>query len=295
LRDVEAAAVEAGISRQYVAIALAELRANPGSAALADPMSERADRRTTLLMGTADRALSVSRVIQASPKDTLQALGAVFTSAPHEFTLQDTVNGHPLDGGIMRFKVPRFTEAYSNPFAGMSKEKALRYRLEQIELFDLNVTLQARGTAAAPACEIVVTGDLRAGLRRNVMLDLGIMAAVSVIASVGTAVKLGSMLKVPALSAAPLIAAAGAAVLGTAAVVIWYRWLFRGALRETYEQLGGLLKSVEQQHSTRRLFSGERAAASNAASPAALNAASTSPWSSPQTDQLTPRTSTPAP
>ena len=262
LRDVEAAAVEAGISRQYVAIALAELRANPGSAALTDPMSERADRRTTLLMGTADRALSVSRVIPASPKDTLQALGAVFTAAPHEFTLQDTVNGHPLDGGIMRFKVPRFMEAYANPFAAMSKEKAVRYRLEQIELFDLNVTLQARGTAAAPACEIVVTGDLRAGLRRNVMLDLGIMAAVSFIAGVSTAVKLGSMLKVPVLSAAPLIAAAGAAVLGSAAVIIWYRWLFRGALRETYEELGGLLKSVEQQLTQQRLFSGDRSAAS---------------------------------
>ncbi|WP_396221453.1 serine/threonine-protein kinase [Gemmatimonas sp.] len=264
LRDVEAAAVEAGISRQYVAIALAELRANPSSAALTDPMSEGADRRTTLLMGTADRALSVSRVIQASPKDTLQALGAVFTAAPHEFTLQDTVNGHPLDGGIMRFKVPRFMGAYSNPFAAMSKAKAVRYRLEQIELFDLNVTLQARGTAAAPACEIVVTGDLRAGLRRNVMFDLGIMAAVSFFASVSTAVKLGSMLKVPVLSAAPLIAAAGAAVLGSAAVIIWYRWLFRGALRETYEELGGLLQLVEQQLKTQRLFDGERGVLSSA-------------------------------
>jgi hypothetical protein len=216
-------------------------------------------------MGTADRAGAVSRVIPASPKDTLQALGAVFTSAPHEFALQDTVNGHPLDGGIMRFKVPRFMEAYTNPFAAMSTEKAVRYRLEQIELFDLNVTLQARGTAAAPACEIVVTGDLRAGLRHDVRLDLGIMAAVSVIAGVSTAVKLGSMLKVPVLSAAPLLAAAGAAVPGSAAVIIWYRWLFRGALRESYEELGGLLKSVEQQLTQQRLFSGDRSAASSAA------------------------------
>ncbi len=90
------------------------------------------------------------------------------------------------------------------------------------------------------------------------MLDLRIMAAVSFIAGVSTVVKLGSMLKVPVLSAAPLIAAAGAAVLGSAAVIIWYRWLFRGELRETYEELGGLLKSVEQQLTQQRLFSGER-------------------------------------
>lgn len=258
VRDVEAAAVEAGISRQYVAIALAELRANPASATQVQAISERADRRTTLLMGTSDRALSVSLVIPASPKETLQALGAVFTSSPNDFALQDTVNGHPLDGGIMRFKVPRFLEAYANPIVAMSSEKALRYRLEQIELFDLNVTLQARGTAAAPACEIVVTGDLRAGLKRNVTVDLWIMAAVSFISFISTASGFSRMLTVPLFSAAPLIAAAGAAVLGVGAVGVWYRWIFRSALSKAYEELGKLLKQVDQQLTTQRLFSGER-------------------------------------
>ncbi len=70
--------------------------------------------------------------------------------------------------------------------------------------------------------------------------------------------------KVPVFSAAPLIAAAGAAVLGSAAVMIWYRWLFCGALRETYEELGGLLKSVEQQLIQQRHFSGERGVLSSA-------------------------------
>lgn len=257
VRDVEAAAVEAGISRQYVAIALAELRAGGTSVVGGRPISDRDDRRMTLLMGTADRAVSVARVIPASPKATLQALGTVFTGAPYEFTLQDTINGHPLDGGIMRFKVPRLMQAYSNPFVAFAPDKQLRYRLEQIELFDINVTLQARGTAAMPACEVVITGDLRAGLKRNVALDLVLMAMMSAFAFLGTAIGLSKGLGVPALSAAPLIAAAGASAMAGVSEGIWYRWLFRRALKGMMDELQNLLQQIERQIAQQALFSGE--------------------------------------
>ena len=256
VRDVEAAAVEAGISRQYVAIALAELRSQ-GAGTSAIALTEREDRRMTFLMGTSDRAVSVSRVIQATPKDTLKALGALFTGAPHEFVLQDTVNGHPLDGGIMRFKVPRLLQAYTNPMLGLQKEKALRYRLEQIELFDLNVTLHARGSGPSAACEVVITGDLRAGLRSNVTLDLALMGLVSLAAILGTALGMGKTLGVPPISAAPLLAAAGAGVVAAAATGVWYRWLFRGALRGMMDELQGLLQQIERQLAQQALFSGE--------------------------------------
>jgi eukaryotic-like serine/threonine-protein kinase len=257
LREVEAAAVEAGISRQYVAIALAELRAGDGTRALVTAVSDREDRRMTLLMGTADRAVSVSRVIPAPPKATLQALGAVFTGAPYEFTLQDTINGHPLDGGIMRFKVPRLLQAYSNPGVAFSRQRALRYRLEQIELFDLNVTLHGRGTAEAPACEVVITGDLREGLRRNITWDLGMMGGASALAFFGTATGLATLLGTPAFAAAPMLGAAGASVLAGALEGTWYRWLFRRALGAAMEELQLLLQQIERQLTQQALFSGE--------------------------------------
>lgn len=262
VRAVEAAAVEAGISRQYVAIALAELRANAASGRHVSPVSARADRRTTLLMGTSDRALSVSRVIPAAPKDTLQALGAVFTSAPRNFTVQDTVNGHPLDGGILRFRVPRMMEAYSNPMVAFSRENQLRYRLEQIELFDLNVTLQARGDAARPACEVVITGDLREGLRRNVLWDVSMMGGSSTLAFAGAAKALGIMLGVGALTAAPLAGAAGVAMLAAGGTAMWYRWLFRKALAKAIDELNELLAEVERHLNRRTLFSAEGALSS---------------------------------
>jgi hypothetical protein len=259
VRDVEAAAMEAGISRQYVAIALAELRGRDRGAGALVRVSDREDRRFTLLMGTADRAISVSRVIPAAPKATLQALGALFTSPPRSFTVQDTVNGHPLDGGILRFKVPRLTEAMTNPLVAFDKQQALRYRLEQIELFDLNVTLAARGTAAQPACEVVITGDLRAGLRANVKWDLWMTGGAGTLAFGGAAKGLSALMGLGLLSAPTLLGAAGASVTAAAATMIWYRWLFRRALANAVDELQRLLLEVERQLAREQLFMGERA------------------------------------
>jgi hypothetical protein len=256
VRDVESAAVEAGISRQYVALALAEIQARAARGEVVPATSERDDRNFTLFLGTADRALSVSRVIPGTPKAVLAALGQVFTQHASRMELVDTVNGHPLDGGILRFRMPRYTEAYVNPMAASTPGKALAYRLEQIELFDLNVTLQPRGTALAPACEVVVTGDLRSGLRRNLALDFAMMA--------GFAIAGGALGGVPTLAAtaggAVLLAGATAgvgALLGAAGGFVWYRWLFRRALAGAHAELGALLRSIEQYLTTQQLFSGE--------------------------------------
>jgi hypothetical protein len=255
VRDVEAAAVAAGISRQYVALALAEIRTRGPEQSKALAVSEAEDRRFTLFMGTPDRALSVSRVIPGTPRAVLAAIGQVFTTPPHGLELIDTVNGHPLDGGILRFRMPRFKEAYVNPFTALSKENALKYRLEQIELFDLNVTLQPRGTAAEPACEVIITGDLRPGLRANLKLDYLMMAGAGVTGFAGawsaTSKAIGAM--------GPMTAAMGVlgACIATISCFVWYRRLFQGALHHGVNQLGQLLQTVEQTMNKQRLFSGE--------------------------------------
>jgi len=258
VRDVEAAAIEAGISRQYVALALAEVKTRVASGGGLSVSSEAQDRRLTLFMGTADRALSVSRTIPGAPKDVLAALGQVFTTPPRGLELVDTLNGHPLDGGVMHFRMPRFTQAYTSITAATDKTKALNYRLEQIELFDLHVTLQPRGTAAAPSCEVIITGDLRPGLQRNLRLDyiltvLGGMFGAAV-AMLGSAKFAGSGV----LSPIPLSLGALGGTAGAAACFVWYRWLFRNALSKANDELSGLLKSVEQQLTAQRLFSGQR-------------------------------------
>ncbi len=246
--EVEAAAVEAGISRQYVALALAERRAGDRNAN-AVVLSESQDAQFTALLGTKDRAVSVSRVIPASPKVTLAAIGAVFTADPYRLNVRDTVNGHPIDGGILRFTAPRFTTAAW--ITGATSKSNLLYRLEQIELFDLNVTLQPRGTPQHPACEVIITGDLRSGLERNLRADKWIVGTSTVIAGAGgTAALIGTMGSL-ALAALPGV---GLAAMAGSAALVWYRWLFRQALAKAVIELEGLLESIEKYLSRKELF-----------------------------------------
>jgi aminoglycoside phosphotransferase (APT) family kinase protein len=256
VRDVESAAVDAGISKQYVALALAEVRARAARGEVVRVLSDGEERRFTLFLGTPDRALSVSRVIPAPPKDVLAALGHLFTTNASRLELTDTLNGHPLEGGIMRFRMPRFTAGYLNPMAANSKDQALAYRLEQIELFDLNVTLHPRGTALAPACEVVITGDLQPGLRRNLVVDYVFLAA---FAAAGALMTGGATLKAAGAAGTLLAGATGAvgALLGAGAGFVWYRWLFRRALAKAHTELGALLRSIEQHLVAQRLFQGE--------------------------------------
>ncbi len=246
LRDVEAAAVEAGISKQYVALALAERKVQGGAVAPV-VIGDRMERQFSALLGTTDRAISVSRVIPASAKSTLAAIGAVFTTDPYRLQLQDTVNGHPLDGGILRFVAPRLTS-----MSQMTRQKKLIYRLEQIELFDLNVTLQSRGTTQQPACEVIITGDLRKGLRRNLYADWGFIGTGGAVAGVGGAMALSATMGSLALAALP---ATGLAAIAAGGTMVWYRWLFRQALQHAKAELVTLLADVERHLTTKSVFS----------------------------------------
>jgi hypothetical protein len=206
-------------------------------------------------MGTTERAISVSRVLPMSPQRTLSALGAVFTGEPNGFTFEGAVNGHPLDGGILRFRVPRLTTTHWwNPIGMMGAGRKLLYRLEQIELFDLSVTLQSRGTAQRPACEVIITGDLRSGLRRNLFTDwamIGGAAALAAGATIAAERAAGWTLSTGSL---PAISVAGAAVIAGLGTAAWYRWLFRNALEAAKQELGALLGSVEQHVKQQALF-----------------------------------------
>jgi len=254
VRDVEAAAVEAGISRQYVALALAERRTQ-ASGDVVPVVSERLDRQITSMLGTADRAISVSRVINASPKATLAALDTVFTAAPYKLKFNDAVNGHPLDGGILRFTMPRLTTSgLANFFSMFSKTNRFAYRLEQLELFDLHVTLSARGTAERPTCEMVITGDLRTGLRRNLYTDWGMMAFHATIAgTIGTAA-LAGVVGSAALAAIPGVALGG---LAAVASIIWYKWLYRQVLEKSVVELQDLMAAIERHLAREQLFRSE--------------------------------------
>src|SRR5690606_11439655 len=85
-RHVIEAAEEAGISRQYVLMALAELPKGtlPSTASTVMGVSE---REASAFLGTDDRSLGVSLVIRATSARTLRALGVVLQQSPYELRL----------------------------------------------------------------------------------------------------------------------------------------------------------------------------------------------------------------
>ena len=247
LRDVEAAAVEAGISRQFVAIALAERQSAGGTRSIAvAPLDDRAERRITTMLGTTDRSISVSRVITASPKVTLQTIGRVFTAHPYLLKVRETVNGHPLDGGILRFEIPNLLRAMSEGTVSSSAGTAARgliYRAYQLELQYLNVTLKARGSAATPECEVVISGDLRDGQRKNLKAAYGWIGGLSAVLG-GFSIPIGMKVLGAVALASPVAAAVTA--LTAAGTMYGYRATFRSALGKTREELDNMLLALQQ-------------------------------------------------
>ena len=223
VRDVEAAAVEAGISQRYVALALDELRSKPPGELAHAELSPFAERLGARLFGTTQRTVSVSRVFRAAPRMVLTALGRSLQASPWLLSLTETLGGHPLDGGVLVFGIPDMV-------GGNYKWTMTRYSAYAAEI---RVSLAAVA-GDARACEVTMTIDLRKGLKSN-LWGYGALSATG--AAGGAAIGAGVGKAALAMAGAALGAAAiaGAAVAGAAVLAIagpGYRWGLRAAVKE---------------------------------------------------------------
>ena len=235
LLDVESAAEEAGIAAEFMAMAIAERPS--GSSARSPDLSERQDHRLTRMLGTRDRSISCSRLLQAPPAVVLEAIGRAFTAPPYGLKLRDTVGGHPLDGGILVFNVQMLR---SIVIAFDGSRSIFNHRLTQLELEQLHVALKPVGSPVT-ACEVTVSGDLRRGLRKAWSVDKWISgfagsAGVAAGAGLGLTIGLGPL--------AAAVAAGGAAVAGGLSLA-GCRWGYRYALRQGRTELEGLLAALD--------------------------------------------------
>jgi hypothetical protein len=256
--EVLAAALEAGIPRDCVMIAIAEHEAVGGEAALAlDAVDARARAR---LVGHEATSVRAEAVLPESPTTVLARLRSVAASAPYDFTFDATVGGHPVEGGVLRFRNLSYAERVDierhrrgvNWFA---------YHTTRMQLQHVHVTLALRGTAEAPGCEVVVTGDLRPGQRWNVRFFRGMGTALTAlfgVAGAAVAAKLVGGATAGALGAA-LGVAAGVGYNALLAAVS--RWEHRAARRAIERAFGELLRAVQRPGDEARAFAPPAAAA----------------------------------
>lgn len=238
VHDVAAAAVEAGISQQYVALALAELERAPEALQRADELPTWKQQFATRLLGTAERTLSVTRIFRVPPRETLAALGRILQAHPYSLALRDTLGGHPLDGGVLVFSIPSMVDA-------TYKWTYTRYGIYAPEL-----RLSMRAVAGDPgASEVTLQVDLGAGLTAVLA---GYSAGIGGAAAGGGAIGLAIGLKALALSglalAAPIAGAAAIVGFGAyAATAPLHRWALRKVRNELEDTLAAVETSVRAQ------------------------------------------------
>lgn len=245
-RDVEAAAREAGIGAEFVALAVAERKDQ--RSVVAAQASDREERLWTRMLGTEARTINAVATIPATPQQVLTAIGQVFGQFPFRLTLRDTIGGHPLDGGVLVFDVPRLS---TGTVVGPQGLSMFSYRMTQIDLSILNVTLRPLPQGGT---EVRCYGDLRPGLKKNWAADRGIAAGAGIIGG-GLAGGAGVGAMGLGLLAATAPALVGAVGLGALALG-WYRWLYRHSLRQSISELDGLLAALNGYLRSQSVFGG---------------------------------------
>ncbi len=247
LSHVQDAAVEAGISRQFVALALAE--SAPGARlAPAQPAGQRTERVATVLLGTAQRSLSVSRVINGPPARVLQALGVLLQREPFSLMLRETIGGHPLDGGVLVFDLPGRTEL-GVTISTTAKWTATRQALEAKQV---QVTMRSLD---GDRTEVSMFVDLRPGIKPNAVASgvlTGIIGGVGSVFGTGIGIKIGGA----ALAAVAPPAALGFIILG-AITALGYRMLYPYMVKRASDEMRNALDAVEGSMRAQDLFGGK--------------------------------------
>jgi len=241
---VEAAALEAGISPEYVAIAMAELKTDLPTASA--ELTSYQERVATELLNLTDKSMTVSRVIRSNPRAVLAAMGRTLQGYPYELRLKDTIGGHPLYGGVLVFEVGSWSQT-GDTGPGLY----FRYYLAASKITQLQVAIHPF-TGDPDSCEVVVHVDLRPGVRSAVMWAAPVIGS-GVVGGGAGAFALG----VAALGLGPFLAVlpalGGAALLGTASFGL-YRLAGKWGFRKAREQLEGMLNAVEAAARSQALF-----------------------------------------
>jgi hypothetical protein len=207
------------------------------------------ERRAEGFLGTNEKSISLQRVIRASPRRVLQALGAVLQRHPFALQLLRSVGGHPLDGGVLVFRLPGRTGVVTGSPDGVAYQWS-RIR-HQLEAEDVQVML--RPIPGDPdACQVTMFVDLRPGVRRNVNASLGLGTVIGTLAGIGSLALGNYALMLTDLGMVGFGTAVAVAVGG--GMTLAYRPLYRSVVRKANGELARAMDAVEAGLQTEALF-----------------------------------------
>ena len=231
LADVRTAAVEAGISPEFVDLALAETKTIP-----AKTHSEGAEARAKRFLGSSwVNGVEVTRVIEAPPKAVYEALQRVLPSARYALLLVDTLGERPLEDGVFVFEPPSmWTQA--------GAAATFASRMGGIYAKRLYVSLRDIGGGRT---ELSIRAPVERGMVINYRVGAGASSLLGFFGGLaGSAIATNLTAALVAPVAAPIVLAATVAGLGVGGggTLGLMRWTMRHAIRKAEEELTTLLQ-----------------------------------------------------
>lgn len=234
--DVRAAGEEAGISPEFVQIALAEAAA---SNAPSLPMARPDVLGAKLFLGATRHTIEATATVQGSVDTVSAAALQVFSGHPCLLQAGEVAELPSWSGRVIVFNVPKFDwiATANPPFV----EKASMIGLKQLHT-------AVRPLPVEPtACEVVVAGDLHPGMRSRwrwsaaTSVGAGAAGGAAGAGLAGSAIA-GALLIIPALLGA--VAISGAAVGAWALAYRYYRSQVEEALKQSLQLLPSTARAV---------------------------------------------------
>ena len=233
--EVRAAAEEAGISPEFVQIALAEAASATRPTA---QMGQRDLLGARVFLGTTQRSIEVATRVQGGVEVVSAAVLQSFSGHPCLLHAEEVVDLPQAAGRVIVFKVPKFDwGATANP---PFVEKAAAIGLKQLHV----AVRPLQGEEAS--CEVVVAADLEPGLRKHwrwsAASSLGAAAAGGA-AGVGLAATMvaGAILIVPGIVGGLLLSGASLGFWGVGHRL--YRQAVEESLKESLQRLPAAIRA----------------------------------------------------
>ena len=244
LQDVESAAVEAGISQRFVALALSELPKDADALSAAVEEGTARERVGRAMLGRVQRSISVSRIIRSPAREVLKSIGRTFQGVPYRMTLHDQIGAHPLDGGVLVFKVSDMDASgqISYPFTW------LRYGLGVTEV---RATLRRLDNDFG-ATEVTLVADCRPGIGANVWGYAGMSFGATAGTSIGFGLLAAKLMALTGIMVALPISTI--AVATGALAVSGSRAFYRAEGRWATTELENLLRAIDATLRSRSIF-----------------------------------------
>ncbi|MBK8060615.1 MAG: serine/threonine protein kinase [Gemmatimonadetes bacterium] len=237
---VQAAAEEAGISRQFVSLALAELRADTGAGQGMVARSAEPSAIVRATLGRTPRTISISRVFDHSPRRVLAAMGMALQRAPAGLRLRETIGGHALHGGVLVFDIQGM-EGYTSSGTGVAYGNYLwSWTRYQMWVKTLRAQLAPVGGDSS-RCEVTLTIEPPEGRAGALWESFGFGAGGGLTGAMAGALLAKKAVLVALFglpTALPLLA--GGAVLGA----LGNRLLYQYAIRQSREEMRKALDEI---------------------------------------------------